>query len=138
MTSEDRKKLEEIKCAIEPNAEDTWLISQLESEAAEVERLQDEVTRTKDNALAMQRHLKERTDRAETELATMTGNAEVERLARVAAEARVAELEARVKELEGFVRLMISTIPEGWTVPLLCNEIVAQLRAARLMAEEAK
>jgi hypothetical protein len=67
MNVEDQDYLALIKSRNDPDADKRWLIARLEAEAEENRELQDEVIRTKDNALDMQRFQQEKVESAEAE-----------------------------------------------------------------------
>ena len=44
--------------------------------------------------------------------------------------AEIARLQARIKELEGAIRMLTTFFPEGWVMPLGWEQMVAQAKQA--------
>jgi hypothetical protein len=97
MNAEELKRLEEIKAerrAYGFPGYESELIARLEAEVAENERLRDEVTRTKNNALDMQRFQQGKVEAAEATCQSLLEQSSRWEAQALEAGVRIAELEA--------------------------------------------
>ena len=112
MNDAGTKRLALIKSLVREQGADgdkCWLIVQLETEAQENGRLRDEVTRTKDNALDMQRFQQGKVEAAEAIYKSLTEQSSRWEAQALEAGGRIAELEAQVRELREAARDLVRT-----------------------------